>query len=318
MAGTGGTSRVCEFLGRFVDARLAAARRLIRFVLALGVLWPAIAATPTSADDLESLLIADDDADAGEEKSGKRQRDQASDRQRLKLDYEIDENAPARRYSEGRLIITDFDMDPPEDRDNLDAMLATQVRIHFDYRCKYGRRYGGGAKAELTRLDVFAVVRPKDSWIATPDDRRLIDHEQGHFDIAQIAAISARLHMHEQWKAGKLKARADDSEAAIAKLRDNIQAEMQPFYAKLKKAQKQYDDVTSHGRRFRAQRDQRKVHDEFLKLLTKKWEESEWYKRRRKPRRPVLANLADGDKAGVKEDEKKTDDDKSDDSDSKS
>lgn len=310
MAGTGSRPRRRGFPFCFIDRRLNAGR-LARLIAVVCLVWPFIACMPMAAEDLEHRVSRNDDSEENEPGEPGERRRERSDRQRVKSDSEIDENSPARRYSEGRLVLTDFDMEPPEERDSLDAMLATQVRIHFDYRCKYGRRYGGGAKAELTRLDVFAVVRPKESWIATPEDHRLVDHEQGHFDIAQIAALSARLHMHEQWQAGKLKVRADDSESAIKKLRDAIQAEMKPFYDKLKKAQQQYDDVTSHGRRFRAQRDQRKAHDEILKLLTEKWEESDWYKRRRKPRRPILANLADDEKAD-EENGEKTDDANSD------
>lgn len=221
-----------------------------------------------------------------------------------------EDDAPTRRYRDGELVIGDFKMKPPGDREDLDAMVATQVRIHFDYRCEYGsRRLNGKAKANLTRLDVFAVMRPEESWMATKDDKRLIGHEQGHFDVAHIAAMSARLHMHQCWSDGGLVGRGDTPEEAIQKLRDNIQEEMKPFYEKLKTAQKKYDEITSHGRRFRAQRAQRELQQEYLTKLTEKWEESDWYKRqlrrdryrRRRGRRPVLAD--NGDEVDDKDDE---------------
>lgn len=303
--------------------------RQLRIVFCLSLCW-ALVTNVVFADDSDSdrragsaiERVEKDNADSDQEERDKqrdldrrrRERDrrererEESRRQQVKADDEFDENAPARRYRDGRLVISDFDMEPPEDRDNLDAMLATQVRIQFDYRCRYGRRYGGGARATLKRIEVFAVVRPQESWIATPEDRRLLDHEQGHFDIAQIAALSARLHMHEQWKAGELKGTGDDPDEAIANLRENIQSEMKPFYDNLKKAQRQYDDVTSHGRRFRSQREQRKVHDEFLKELNKKWEQSEWYQERRR-RRPLLADVSKA-KSDDEEDKGESDDEK--------
>ena len=189
-------------------------------------------------------------------------------------------------------------MDPPEDRDNLDAMLANQIRIHFDYRCEYGPQFGGGVEADVTSMAIYAVIRPEESWIAIPENRRLIDHEQGHFDIAQIATTSAKLYIHEQWKAGALTGAAYRPERAIELLRENIQAEMEPYYTKLKKAQKEYDRLTSHGRWHRAQRKQRKQHARIMEVLASRWEESEWQKKKRgRASSSILADVSDRDES---------------------
>lgn len=245
-----------------------------------------------------------DEADTDEADTKDADEDEASDEEDVDPEKEEEaprggweDDAPAKRYREGRLVIADFAMDPPEERD-LDAMLATQLRIHFEYRCEYGPQYGGGARADVTMMDIFAVIRPEESWTTMPENKRLLDHEQGHFDVAQIAAISAKLSMHEKWKAGKLAGSAPEPQRAIEKLRENIQAEMEPYYAKLKAAQQEYDQQTSHGRWHWEQRNERKKHARILKMLNKYWEESKWYKKKRRRAEPsIVANVSEQDES---------------------
>ncbi len=187
---------------------------------------------------------------------------------------------PLKRYREGRLSIADFSMTPPRERNQLDAVVSTQLRIHFRYECRIGRstRYPK-AVANLSSVDVFAVMHPEQSWIVKPDDTRLLDHEQGHFDVAQIVALSARLHMHQCWKNGDFKAVGATPDEVIEALRKRIAAELQPYYRELESRQKEYDNITWHGRKRTAQRGEREKQQALLRELNQKWQDSPWHGR---------------------------------------
>src|SRR5688500_17525432 len=90
-----------------------------------------------------------------------------------------------RRYEAGPLTSADFAAPPPADRRDLLANTHTALEYAVQYR---GTTSAQGTRVFATRLEVYATLTPSKSWNAAAADARLLDHEQGHFDITQLHA----------------------------------------------------------------------------------------------------------------------------------
>jgi len=109
------------------------------------------------------------------------------------------------------------------------------------------------------------VVLPAKSWNRRPGDLRLLDHEQGHFDLTYIAALQARLHFARERRISNTAANSDE---AIRRLEDDIQREMQRFVDAVLIEHEKYDRITRHGLDPQTQQQQRKIHREQIARLT--------------------------------------------------
>jgi len=173
--------------------------------------------------------------------------------------------ASMRSYSAGPLTLADFQQAPPHDRQGLDALTTTDIRYNYNYQARFTQRR---ATAYLTELSVDAVVLPSESWTTRPSDVRLLDHEQGHFDIAYSISVRARLDLAKMRKKGqRLYATGATSQAAIDGLKQKIEGFMQPFLDALLTEHREYDRVTNHGLRRNAQTEQRREQLETIKTL---------------------------------------------------
>jgi hypothetical protein len=143
---------------------------------------------------------------------------------------------------------------------------TTDIRFDYDYQVRFSRER---ATAYATKLKIDAVVDPSKSWIRLRSDARLMDHEQGHFDITYIATLRARL---EAAKLAKKRQRfivtAATPDAATDLLGQKVQQFMQPFFDAAFAEQKEYDVITKHGRIRTAQAEQRRKQIETIKSLT--------------------------------------------------
>ncbi|MCG8586185.1 MAG: hypothetical protein MI757_15870 [Pirellulales bacterium] len=126
------------------------------------------------------------------------------------------------------------------------AYTSTTIRYNIRYRHQSN---GRTVSAWLSAADVYAVFLPKDSWWDAPSDNRsLLDHEQGHFDITQAIALEFQLDVQRQLARGKaMLVTARDVETAtaalqakFAKLKDSYEQRMQAEHAR-------YDRVTDNG-----------------------------------------------------------------------
>jgi hypothetical protein len=170
-----------------------------------------------------------------------------------------------RSYSTGPLTPADYQRSPPDDRQGLDALTTTDIRYSYNYQVRGTQRRSA---AYLTDLSVDAVVLPSKSWTTRPSDRRLLDHEQGHFDITHITSLQARLELARMKKKGqRLYATGATSEAAIDGLKQKTEGFMQPYFDALLKQHHEYDRVTNHGLRRAAQAEQRREQLDTIKTL---------------------------------------------------
>lgn len=174
-----------------------------------------------------------------------------------------------RSYDEGPLQRDDYQGDPPEDTKRLLAVTTTDIRYHFDYRFQFNR---DRAMAYATGLRVDAVMIPEKSWIIRPNDARLTDHEQGHFDITYIRVLRLRVALAERAEKGqRFRATAATPQAARDLLDEQIREFVRPFIEAARARHRQYDSATNHGRLRTAQAEERRRQKEAIRKLTEQW-----------------------------------------------
>jgi hypothetical protein len=173
------------------------------------------------------------------------------------------DETPARSYQDGPLTRDDYQASPPDDSP-LSAWTVTDVR--WDYRYRY-QQTGRTITAYLTEFKVDAVVVPAQSWNRHPANKRLQDHEQGHFDVAMIAAWRTRLKFADESQRRQLTATGSTPDAAIENLRNKLDRELRAIRERLLGEHKEYDRVTQHGRAHAAQAEQRKAQLATLREL---------------------------------------------------
>jgi hypothetical protein len=174
-------------------------------------------------------------------------------------------DASMRSYSAGPLTLADYQRAPPDDRQGLDALTTTDIRYNYNYQVRTTQRR---AAAYLTDLSIDAVVLRSKSWTTRPSDRRLLDHEQGHFDITYISSLRARLELARMRAKGqRFYATGATSQAAVDGIKQKVEGFIQPFLDALLTEQREYDRVTSHGLQRDLQAEQRRKQLETIKTL---------------------------------------------------
>lgn len=169
----------------------------------------------------------------------------------------------ARCYEDGPLSHHDCRATIPEQSEGLDAFTTTELLFNYQYRTRpSGRR----TIAWTTDIWVAAVVNPSASWNAKPEDASLLDHEQGHFDLTQIAVLRARLQFARN---SRVSCVAGDPELALANLRARVYLQLQPFLEGVLAEHDAYDWTTGHGRNAAVQREHRQRHRQELDALTR-------------------------------------------------
>ncbi len=175
-----------------------------------------------------------------------------------------------RQYRSGPLTPSDFRApppDPPPKKDGIKllAETVTELRYQYTYRTAID---DNRTTARLKTIDVFAVVMRDRSWNTSHANRRLMDHEQGHFDITKLYALRAQLELARMFRAGRrVRGLGRKEPAAVQDLESKVRVFIEPFDAAGKKEQAEYDRVTRHGTLVRAQAQWRKRQAEEFKRL---------------------------------------------------
>lgn len=175
---------------------------------------------------------------------------------------------PVRTYAQGPLTADDFRGQPPDGAKlpggNLPALAYTVTELRYDCRYRSARRDRTWT-AWLTELDAVAVLKRGESWNLRPEDRRLMDHEQGHFDLAQIWAERAEAGIKTAIERGELRESRATEQAAIDALQAAINRKMETYRQGLVAADRDYDQVTRYGALAGKQAEQRGLHTELLR-----------------------------------------------------
>jgi hypothetical protein len=174
----------------------------------------------------------------------------------------------ARKYADGQLAPADFRAAVPEPqpvKDGVKLRAMTDVEIRYTTRYRWDEPTPGKVSARLTRFDCQAVLLLEKCWNKEPDDLRLLDHEQGHFDITEINARRAQKRFDQLITDQGLLGYGSDERSAVADLDKKVHDEMQKIFDRERDEQIKYDRATNHGRSFAAQAKQRAAIDKLLK-----------------------------------------------------
>jgi hypothetical protein len=163
-----------------------------------------------------------------------------------------------RRYEQGPLAIHEFRGKP----DRLSTGNAlTMTRVMFTFQFQIEQLANDQFKAELSSFTAFTVFLPEESWW---DDARahrgLLDHEQGHFDVAETAARRVNVAILRMFKSGKtisgVGATHAMAERALIKKMETLIKVADEQGAEENKA---YDCRTRHGLWRNVQAEQRRI-----------------------------------------------------------
>ena len=166
---------------------------------------------------------------------------------------------PPRRYQAGPLTATDFRGEIPRQTDSKVASLLAFTRTEFRYSWKstFTRR-NRRHYLKATNIDLYCVILPQHSWNRAPQDRQLLDHEQGHFDITETHIRKAILKLREPAARKLFRASGNSRMGAVRRFEENLSRFMEPFVAASRKRHELYDRVTGHGTKPVAQQHERK------------------------------------------------------------
>ena len=182
----------------------------------------------------------------------------------------------SRRYREGPLLPDDFRGKVPAFIDpkitsgrGLVAYTYTEIMYETRFQA-VGTRDRWTAR--LVHAEAYAVVHRDRSWNRRPADAELLDHEQGHFDLAHSFALAMQLYFDQQMKSRKLPVGVGKtSTEATQDLEKKLRIALQPILDDNVKAQTEYDHVTNHGTIPETQSEQRRQQlariDELSKQL---------------------------------------------------
>lgn len=194
----------------------------------------------------------------------------------VSLAQEIDSDTPAadlRLYGEGPLQAADYRAKVPSPlptAGNTRLLAFTWTRIKYEYQYDYVQQ-GSTFMVTVTEFDSTAFIDRAVSWNALTRDRRLMDHEQGHFDIAHLASLRFRWQVEQLRKAGTpISAQGPLLRGALQQI-DQKLSDLSQKHSKAATAEHtRYDQMTSHGTLGSAQQDARKKQQKAIKQLTQK------------------------------------------------
>ena len=183
----------------------------------------------------------------------------------------VAEESPAkpkyRRYDQGPLKIDEFRRGPTGSVPGR-ALTMTRVFYNFEFETKQLAR--DEFEARLTSLEAFSVFLPDESWWNHPDSDRLLAHEQGHFDIAELAARRVQLTFKKLLKNNKaITALSRTPQAAAQALDEKLAKVIQVANDQAVEDNKLYDLQTRHGARVARQEEYGRILLLSLKRLNK-------------------------------------------------
>lgn len=178
-----------------------------------------------------------------------------------------------RKYSQGSLTTADFLAEAPDPASRGRRLLAlTTTELKYDFRYHFSKR-GEKCTGRVESIEVFAVVLQTQSWNQRPQDKVLLDHEQGHFDLTQIQALQAQAELTRRLKEESLVAVGKTESQVQQALNGEVRKLLRPFGDAAKLHNDEYDRVTAHGTLPTEQAQARKEQKELLIRLSAKLKE---------------------------------------------
>jgi hypothetical protein len=172
--------------------------------------------------------------------------------------------ADRRKYEDGPLTKDDFGEIPAFVPAGASARTVTELLYNYHYKYRSNSR---STTITLSSIEINAYIRRDQSWNRNLDNEALLDHEQGHADIAQIECLRARLAFRERLRKGRpIEVTASSLKEAETALQREVKREMDKYEQAAREADAEYDRATSHGLNGQ-QAEWRRVQQETLKKL---------------------------------------------------
>lgn len=175
-----------------------------------------------------------------------------------------------RTYAQGPLTGADFLAEVPQGNTvpvgGLRALAYASTEMLFDYRYRVMAQNGVWT-ARLSEIRVVAVLWREKSWNRHPDDRKLMDHEQGHFDLAQMWALRGQKELSDALRRGDLQGQGESPQAAVKAFETALDRRVQKFRDALTAADRSYDQLTRYGTLAEQQAAHRKSQMEAIQQL---------------------------------------------------
>ncbi len=172
-----------------------------------------------------------------------------------------------RRYDQGPLKHNEFRKDA---EDAIPGRAKTMARVMYSYRTQIERKGPERFQVQLTSLDAYSVFLPKESWWSYRNSIALLDHEQGHFDIAEITARRLELAVRQAIKKGQsIGGFGKTLKQANAELSKKLQRVIDIANEQSVEENADYDRKTLHGARVGSQAEYRRIQKLTLEKLAK-------------------------------------------------
>ncbi|MCA9132546.1 MAG: hypothetical protein KDA45_05315 [Planctomycetales bacterium] len=167
-----------------------------------------------------------------------------------------DSLAPERRYDAGPLSIVEF---TGSVKPGSNAQANTGTRVMYQYRYSV-RQVGRKFVAVMTSIDLYTVFLPEESWWVPDSEPELLDHEQGHFDVAEISVRKSQLALATAKAEGKtITITSDSRKDSIKSIMAKIDEIRRLIDLQISEDNLEYDRVTRHGTHASAQREKRRI-----------------------------------------------------------
>jgi hypothetical protein len=171
-----------------------------------------------------------------------------------------DADLALRPYRNGPLTAADYRCPPPNpapQKNGVALAAMTYTSVHYNIRYRWREVKPSKVEARLTMFDIVAEVDRRQSWNTRPTDDRLLDHEQGHFDVTELWARKIQKKFNELISSGAIVGHGDDEASASADLNQQVDSRVQELLDLEHKQQDQYDVATHHGTYHKSQAEER-------------------------------------------------------------
>ena len=166
-------------------------------------------------------------------------------------------------YQEGKVQGDDFEGAVPKKlpvEDGVTIKAKTEAYVGYEYGADVTKK---GDKYTYTpnNVETEAGMDKKKSWNSDKKDADLLDHEQGHVDLAEIARRRAQAEINEKTKKGELKGVGSTEAEAKA----DLEAKLDEIITRNRdNLDKEYDDTTKHNTKAKEQAEERKKQQDLL------------------------------------------------------
>ncbi len=176
-----------------------------------------------------------------------------------------------RPYRDGPLTAADYRCPPPNplpQKNGVQLSAMTFTSLHYNTRYRWREVQPEKFEARLTSFDIVAEVDRRQSWTTRPTDERLLDHEQGHFDVSELNARRIQKKFNELIASSAVIGHGSDETNAIADMNQQVETRVHDYLEQERKQQDQYDITTHHGTYHKSQAEERQKQLAALKDKT--------------------------------------------------